>query len=86
MGQNFHPSSSSVPQASQFTTVKFWPQCGQKVIVRPAGSSSLQYRHRSPALATTAREPIGEREVLTRGEGEADSGDGAGRGAAFGGG
>jgi hypothetical protein len=66
MGQNFHPTSSSVPHASQLTTVKFWPQCGQKVIVRPAGSSSLQYRHRSPALATTARDPIGEGESLSR--------------------
>src|SRR5690242_6061645 len=32
--QNFHPSSSSVPQARQLTTVRFWPQCGQKVIFR----------------------------------------------------
>src|SRR5689334_11178752 len=45
-------------------------------MVRPAGSSSLQYRQRSPALATTARDPIGERESLIRD----GVGDGAGRG------
>src|SRR5215467_14778165 len=39
--------------------VTFSPQCGQNVIVRPAGSTSLQERHRSPACGTTDRRVMG---------------------------
>ncbi|MEO6876908.1 MAG: hypothetical protein ABI205_00400, partial [Gemmatimonadaceae bacterium] len=48
MGQNFQPTSSSDPQAGQFTVVTFCPQCGQNVIARPGGSASSHARHRSP--------------------------------------
>ncbi len=33
-------------------TVRFWPQCGQKVICRPGGSAPPQNRHGSPPAAT----------------------------------
>ena len=40
--QNFQATSSSVPQAGHCRTVRFCPQCGQNVIVRPSGSSLPQ--------------------------------------------
>ena len=40
--QNFHSCSSSLPQAGQWRIVRSCPQCGQKLIGRPAGSSPLQ--------------------------------------------
>ena len=45
--QNFHPISSSVLHAGQCCTVRFWPQCGQKTILRPAGRWPAQYRQLS---------------------------------------
>src|SRR5262249_46261942 len=55
-GQNLQPTSSSEPHAGQFNVVTFWPQCGQNVIGRPIGSTSLQARHRSPASGVIARD------------------------------
>lgn len=56
VGQKFHPSSSSDPQAGQFIVVRFCPQCGQNVMARPSGSSPSHDRQRSPALGTI--EPV----------------------------
>jgi hypothetical protein len=56
-GQNFHPSSSSDPQAGQFMVVIFCPQCGQNVIARPDGSDSPHERQRSSGFGTTVRMP-----------------------------
>src|SRR5688500_688984 len=49
--QNLHPASTSAPQAGQFSTCKFCPQCGQNLASRPAGNSPLQYRQRESANA-----------------------------------
>jgi len=56
-GQNFHPSSSSDPQAGQFIVVRFWPQCGQNVIGRPTGKVSPHERQWSSGFGTTVRVP-----------------------------
>jgi len=53
LGQKRQPSSSSAPQAAQFTTVRFCPQCGQKVMGLPPGSDSPHDRQDSPGLGTT---------------------------------
>ena len=50
--QNFHSCSSSLPHAGQWRIVRSCPQCGQKLIGRPAGSSPLQCGHSSPPGAT----------------------------------
>jgi hypothetical protein len=56
-GQKFQPTSSSDPQAEQFVVVRFWPQCGQKVMARPAGRSSPHERQRSSAFGTMVLVP-----------------------------
>src|SRR5512142_1659637 len=63
VGQNLQPTSSSEPHAGQFSVVRSWPQCGQNVIGRPGGSSSLHAVQRSPLCGTTTRGPVGVRVV-----------------------
>jgi NADH pyrophosphatase NudC (nudix superfamily) len=40
--QKRHAASSSALQAGQWRTVRFCPQCGQKVAARSRGSAPLQ--------------------------------------------
>src|SRR5258708_21184043 len=49
MTQNLQSRSSSLPHAGQRTTVRSWPQCGQKLISRPGGRAPLQYGQFSPS-------------------------------------
>jgi hypothetical protein len=58
------PSSSSDWQSGQRVNVWFWPQCGQKLTVRPAGSRPPQKLQRAPESRTNLGRVSGSAVIL----------------------